>query len=135
MVVRLDLERHRHAVPDRDDPGVLAWPLEHVRRLGGQRTKQGSRMLVGAVLTPERTDDPQLGERRLAAKHVDETIVLAEGEPVLGDERGGDLRVAWAGGNGHGLLVAGVLAGAGAIVGGWVGIDGFTSFGLSGGVM
>ena len=44
---------------------------------------------------------------------------------MLGDERGGDLRVAW----------AGVLEGAGAIAGGWVGIDGFTSFGFRGGVM
>src|SRR6185369_11279905 len=98
-------ERHRHAVTDRDDAGILARALQHVGRLGGQRTKQGPRVLVGAMLAPERADDPELREGRLAAEHVDEAVVLAEREPVLGDERGGDLRVAWAGGNGHGLLV------------------------------
>src|SRR5437868_958738 len=92
-------------------------------------------MLVGAVLAPKRADDPELGERRLTAEHVEETLVLAEGQPVLGDERGGDLWVAWAGGNGHGVRVAGVLEGAGAIVGGFEGIDGRASFGVSGGVM
>src|SRR4029078_1608723 len=81
MVVRLDLERHSHAVTDRDDAGVLAGALQHVWRLGGQRAEQGTRVLVRAVLAPERADDPELGEGRLATEHVDEAVVLAEGEP------------------------------------------------------
>ena len=40
--------------------------------------------------------------------------------------------IAWAGGDGHGVLVAGVVEGAGASVGGSSGIDGVASFGFSG---
>ena len=90
-------------------------------------------MLVRAVLAPERADDPELREGRLASEHGDETIVLVAGETMFGDERRSDLRIAWASGDGHGALVAGLEEGAGLIVGGFFGIDGRTSFASAGG--
>ena len=52
---------------------------------------------------------------------------------MLGDERGGDLWIAWASGDGHGALVAGLVVGAGPIVGGSFGIEGRASFASAGG--
>ncbi len=54
MVVRLDLEGDGQAITDGDDAGVFARALQHVRRRGGQRAEQRARMLVRAVLVPQR---------------------------------------------------------------------------------
>jgi hypothetical protein len=90
VVVRLDLERHREAVADADHAGVLTGSLQHERRLGGERLEQRARMLVRAVLAPQRADDAQLSEGRLAPQHVDESAILVRRESVFGDERRGD---------------------------------------------
>ena len=97
VVVRLDLERDGESVADGNDARVLAGALEHVRRLRRQRLEDGSRVLVGAVLAPQRAHDAQLGERRRAAEHRRQALVLLGGQPVLGDERGSDDRIAGAG--------------------------------------
>ena len=102
MVVRLDLERDGESVADGDDAGVLARSLQHVRRFGRQRLQHRPRMLVRAVLAPQRADDAELGERRRAAEHGDEPIVLVGREPVLGDERRRDGGIAGSGRDGHG---------------------------------
>src|SRR6185312_10067594 len=68
--------------------------LKDVRRTGRQRLEQGARVLVRAVLAPQRADDAELREGRLAAEHGDETLVLVGGESMLGDERRRDERIA-----------------------------------------
>ena len=68
VVVRLDLERHRQAVADVDDPGVLARAHQQVRALGGQLAQQLLRVLVGAVLRPHQREHRQLERVRLAAQ-------------------------------------------------------------------
>ena len=83
MVVRLDLEGDGESVADRDDAGVFAGALQHVRRLGREGLEQRPRVLVGAVLAPQRADDSQLGERRLATEHVDEALVLVGRQSVF----------------------------------------------------
>ena len=50
------------------------------------------------------------------------------GQTVLGDERGCDGGIAGSSGNGHGVLGAGFLIGAGLITGAVSGIDGRVSF-------
>src|ERR1035437_11136384 len=44
-------------------------------------------MFVRAVLAPQRAHDPEFGERRRAAQHLHQPVVLVPREPVLGDER------------------------------------------------
>ena len=92
-------------------------------------------MLVRAVLAPQRADDAKLGERRLAAEHGDQAIVLVGRESVLGDERGSDAWIARACGNVHGVCGGVEDDGAGFIVGDATGMDGDASAGLAGGFM
>src|SRR5256885_1525633 len=66
MVVALDLEDHRPAVTDVDRARILAGPLEHVRAALRQARQEHARMLVGAVLGPERREETQLGIGGLA---------------------------------------------------------------------
>src|SRR5207244_9998489 len=66
MIVRLDLEDDRQPVTDVDRPRVLAWSLEHVRALRRQLAQQRLRRLVGAVLTPQRAEHPELQAIRAA---------------------------------------------------------------------
>src|SRR4029450_2037621 len=61
MVVALDLEDDRPAVADVDRAGVLAGALEHVRTALRQARQEHARVLVGAVLGPERREETQLG--------------------------------------------------------------------------
>jgi hypothetical protein len=96
VIVRLDLERDGDTIADRDDARVLTRSLEDVWRGGGERTEDALRVLVRAVLVPEGADDAELGEGRFAAEHRDETLVLFGGQPVLGDQRRSDARVAGA---------------------------------------
>src|SRR5215510_656749 len=58
-------------------------------------------MLVRAVLVPQRAHDAEFGERRLAAQHLDDSLVFVLRQTVLRDERRRDGRVAGAGNNGH----------------------------------
>src|SRR5690242_1568235 len=94
MVVRFDLERDGKAVTDRDHARILARSLQHVRRVGRQRLQHRARMLVRAVLAPERTHDTELGERGLAAEHLSQTLKLVARETVLGNKRWSDSRIA-----------------------------------------
>ena len=49
------------------------------------------------MLAPQRTDDAQFGERRGAAEQAEQLLVLERRDPVLGDERWRDDRIARAG--------------------------------------
>ena len=93
MIVRLDLERDGESIADGDDASVLAGSLKDVRRGCRQRLQKRARVLVRAVLAPQRADDPQLGEGRRAAKHRHQPVVLLGVEAVLRHERRGDRRI------------------------------------------
>ncbi len=61
VVVRLDLERDRPALRQPEHAGVLAGALDDLRPGGGKRLEHRLRVLVRAVLRPERREDAQLG--------------------------------------------------------------------------
>ena len=72
----LDLERDREPVPDIDDAGVLAGPLEDVGSGRRQPAQQRRRVLVGAVLRPEQREDGELEVVRLPAEQRVDAVVL-----------------------------------------------------------
>ena len=84
MIVRLDLEDDRQPVTDVDRPRVLAWSLEHVRALRRQLAQQRLRRLVGAVLTPQRAEHPELQVIRVATQGANDgtVLILLEGHGV-----------------------------------------------------
>src|SRR5690242_928901 len=92
-------------------------------------------MLVGAVLAPQRADNPQLSEGGLAPQHGDETLILVGGDTMFGNEGRSDAGIAWARGDVHGVEVGAGDAGAGFITGLSTGMEGEASFGLAGGFM
>jgi hypothetical protein len=94
MIVRLDLEGHRPAVRQAQDAGVLAGPLDHVRPGGGEGPEDGLRVLVAAVLRPERREHAQLGERRRTAEQLQNALVLHLVQVVLAHHLGGDRTLA-----------------------------------------
>ena len=83
VVVRLDLERARHAVPDIDRPGVLARAQHELAALDRQRLEQPPRVLVAAVLGPHQAEDRELDLVRLAPHLLDDQVVLGVREPEL----------------------------------------------------
>jgi hypothetical protein len=97
MIVRLDLEGDREPVTDRDHAGVLARALQYVGRLRWQRLEMRARVLVRAVLVPERAHDSELREGRRATEQRDQSRKFVLGQSMLGDERRRDDRVAGAG--------------------------------------
>src|SRR6266498_2476102 len=91
MVVALHLEDEREVVADPDHPRVLAGPLDHPRRLGGQHLEVNLGGLVRAVLVPHRGKYAELGQGGLAADQFENARVLLRRQAVLGDELRGDL--------------------------------------------
>ena len=85
MVVGLDLEHGREAVADVDRARVLPRPLQHPRAVGGETPQVPAGALVAAVLGPHHREDPQLGERRLAAENLHQPAVLLRAQPVRVD--------------------------------------------------
>ena len=97
MVVALDLEGDRQAVPDRDDTSVLAWPRDHALAGRGQGLEQGLAALVRAVLAPHHAEHRQLEVVGLAAAEA-----LADShELVVGDAQAAVQRFYRALGEGH----------------------------------
>src|SRR6476646_455296 len=92
-------------------------------------------MLVGAVLAPQRADDPQLGEGGLAAQHGKEALILVGGDAMFGDECRSDAGIAGARSDVHGVDVGAGESGVGFMTGLWTGVEGDASFGLAGGFM
>src|SRR6266576_2784634 len=73
---------------------VLAGPLDHLGARGGELREHALRVLVRAVLAPQRREDPQLGEGGGAAQHRLDAAVLVVGEIVVANQGGGDRRIA-----------------------------------------
>ena len=81
VVVRLDLEGDRVAVPDVDRAGVLPGSHHDPRALGGEPSQELLRVLVGAVLRPEQREHRELDLVRFAAHQLDDPLVLGVGQP------------------------------------------------------
>ena len=90
VVVALHLEDDGVAIADVDHARVLAGPLDHLRALGGKLGEPHARGLVRAVLAPHHREDAKLGQGRLAAEDLEQPVVLAGCQAMLGDDLGGD---------------------------------------------
>jgi hypothetical protein len=87
MVVRLDLEGDRLAVPEIDHAGVLTGPLQDAFALRGKPLQQEGRMLVAAMLGPEEREDGKLEVVRVAAEQFADAVELLVGQPQRTVER------------------------------------------------
>ena len=87
------LRRQREPIPQVHDAGVLTGALQHLGALGGEITQEDAGVLVGAVLGPERGEEAQLGEARLATEPADDAVVLLGGEAVAEGKLFRDLRL------------------------------------------
>src|SRR3954447_13811727 len=65
VVVALHLEHDGKPFADIDHAGVLAGPLNHMRRRRWKRPEMDFGRLVRAVLVPHRRENAEFGERRL----------------------------------------------------------------------
>jgi hypothetical protein len=77
VVVRLDLERDRDALAEVEDARVLTGPLEDTLSFRGQALQQRRRVLVAAVLGPQKREDGELEMVRLAAEELPDPRGLA----------------------------------------------------------
>ena len=93
VIVRLDLERDCPAVRKSQDAGVFTGALHDLRPGRGEAFEDGSRVLVGAVLAPQRRENPQLGERGRPAEQREDAFVFFGCEVVFLHQLGGDLRI------------------------------------------
>src|SRR5262249_41237149 len=94
VVVRFDLEGDGPAVGQPQHAGIFSRPLDDLWARGRKRVEDGARVLVGAVLAPQRRKDAQLGERWRSPQHRRDALVLFSCEVVLLHQLGGDLRIA-----------------------------------------
>ena len=84
VVVRLDLEDDGEPAADVDDARVLLARLHaHGLAGGGEAAQERLRVLVAAVLAPERAEQPQLDAVGLAFNHADDEVVLLTREGDL----------------------------------------------------
>ena len=88
VVVRLELERDREPVPDRDHAGVLARSGDDALARRRQRREQRLRALVRAVLAPHDAEHRELEVVRVAAAEpVADGVELLVGQPSRAMER------------------------------------------------
>ena len=87
VVVALDLERDREAVAEVENARVLPWPLEHTLPVARQPLQQQRRMLVAAVLRPEKREDRELEVVRVACEERADALVLPVGQAEGAMER------------------------------------------------
>jgi hypothetical protein len=80
VVVRLDLEGDGRAVAEVEDSGVLARPLENPLACRGQPLEQRRRVLVAAVLRPEKGEDRELEMVRVSAEQRPDTVRFPVGQ-------------------------------------------------------
>src|SRR5581483_2008015 len=86
MIVRFDFEGAGPAVPDIDDPGILARALQDALAAGGEAFQVNARRFVGAVLAPHHAENAEFVESRLAStEELFDLFVLVQGEAVLPD--------------------------------------------------
>ena len=89
VVVRLDLERDREPVADRDHARLLPHPGDDVAPVVGQRREQRPRALVRAVLAPHHAEHGELEVVRVAAELLADRVEL---DVRRGPVRGGAAR-------------------------------------------
>jgi hypothetical protein len=93
VVVALDLECDRLSVAEVDDARVLARALEDARRLRREAPQEQRRVLVAAVLRPEKREDGELEMVRLPLEQLLDTVEFPVGqsegavERLFGDPR------------------------------------------------
>ena len=80
VVVALHLEDGGEPLANIDGAGVLARPVDHVRRLGRKLGQMHPRGFVRAVLAPHDREDAQLGGVRRAAELLQHEVVLIAGK-------------------------------------------------------
>ena len=90
VVVALHLEDGGLAIPDVDDPGILARPADHPGGFGRQLLQVQAARLVRAMLRPHDREDAQLDQVRLTPQGVQHALVFILGQPVLGNDFGSD---------------------------------------------
>ena len=80
VVVRLDLEGDGDAFAEVEDACVLAGALQDAVAARGQPLQQRRRVLVAAVLGPEKREDGELEVVRFAAQELLDSVRLPVGE-------------------------------------------------------
>jgi hypothetical protein len=85
--VRLALERHREAVTEIEDAGVLAGPLQDTLSRRRQPLQERRRVLVAAVLRPEEREDGELEVVRITPQELLDPVGLPVGETESPVER------------------------------------------------
>ena len=95
VVVRLDLERDRHAVAHVHRARVLARAHQQVRALDRQAAQQLLGVLVGAVLGPHQAEHGQLEPVGVAPHLLADELVLGVGEAELAVRRGAHAATVW----------------------------------------
>ena len=80
VVVRLHLERDGDAFAEVEDAGVLTGALQDAVAARGQPLQERCRVLVAAVLGPEKRKDRELEVVRFAAQELLDSVRLPVGE-------------------------------------------------------
>jgi hypothetical protein len=85
VVVTLDLERDGETLSEVEDAGVLPRALEHARAVARQPPQEERRVLVAAVLRPEKREDLELEVVRIAPEQRDDSseLPVREAEPAM----------------------------------------------------
>jgi hypothetical protein len=94
MVVGLHLERDRRPVAEVEDSRVLTRPLQDALACRRKPLEERRRVLVAAVLRPEKGEDRQLEVVRVAAEQLPDTLRFPVGqtEDAVQGLLGGQLR-------------------------------------------
>ena len=86
VVVRLDLESNREAIPYIDDAGIFfAGAYENSGRFCGKAFEQRAAVFVGTMFAPHDGENAELGISRFAAKDGFDFIVFLRRQVVLLD--------------------------------------------------
>jgi hypothetical protein len=87
MVVRFGFEGDCDTVAEVDHAGVLARPLQHTLAVRGQPLEQACRVLVAAMLRPEKREDRELEIVRRSSEQLSDTVELPVREAEAAVER------------------------------------------------
>jgi hypothetical protein len=81
VVVRFDFHDDAEAIADVHGAGVLSAAVgEHIRAFSREQAEKRLRVLVAAVLAPERPEEAKLDFVRFTAELLDDQLVLRAGE-------------------------------------------------------
>jgi hypothetical protein len=80
MVVALDLEGDRLSLSEVDDARIFPWPLQDAGALGRKAAQERRRVLVAAVLGPEKGENGQLEVVRVTAQQTPDAVEFPVGQ-------------------------------------------------------